>query len=98
MARYRLSNKAESDLRGIVKYAIQNWGLNQASAYPSDLRLCLDQIAAYPFSRRPCSTIPVGYRRVECGRHVVFYRIMEDGDVLVSRVLHSGMLPQRHPL
>jgi plasmid stabilization system protein ParE len=34
---------------------------------------------------------------MECGRHVVFYR--EDaGGILVSRILHQRMLPERHAI
>jgi plasmid stabilization system protein ParE len=34
---------------------------------------------------------------MEHGRHVVFYR--QDGSgILISRILHQRMLPERHPL
>jgi plasmid stabilization system protein ParE len=32
---------------------------------------------------------------METGQHVVFYR-EESGGILVSRILHQGMLPERH--
>jgi plasmid stabilization system protein ParE len=36
-----------------------------------------------------------GLRRLEHGKHVVFYR-QERGGILVSRILHQGMLPELH--
>jgi plasmid stabilization system protein ParE len=34
---------------------------------------------------------------MERGRHVVFYR-EEAGGILVSRILHPSMLPERHAI
>ena len=36
------------------------------------------------------------YCRIEVGKHVVFFRRKDDGDVLVVRVLHQRMLPELH--
>ena len=41
---------------------------------------------------RPCDHIQKGYRRMEQGRHVVFYRQDENG-VFIVRILHQSMLP-----
>jgi hypothetical protein len=38
-----------------------------------------------------------GLRRMEQGRHVVFYRA-EPGDILISRILHQRMLPENQDL
>jgi hypothetical protein len=38
-----------------------------------------------------------GLRRLEHGKHVVFYRPKRAG-IVVSRILHQGMLPDRHIL
>jgi plasmid stabilization system protein ParE len=34
---------------------------------------------------------------MECGRHVVFYR-KDAGGILVSRILHQRMLPERQAI
>jgi len=34
---------------------------------------------------------------MECNRHVVFYREDADG-ILVPRILHQRMLPERHAM
>jgi plasmid stabilization system protein ParE len=36
-------------------------------------------------------------RRHEHGKHVVFYR-QERGGILVSRILHQRMLPEKHAI
>jgi plasmid stabilization system protein ParE len=48
-------------------------------------------VAPFRFSRRA----EAGLRRMEIGRHVVFYREDTEG-ILISRILHRRMLPERH--
>jgi len=38
-----------------------------------------------------------GLRRMEQGKHVVFFR-REPAGILVSRILHERMLPERHAM
>jgi toxin ParE1/3/4 len=46
---------------------------------------------------RGCDEIRSGLRRIESGRHVVFYR-EQAGGILVSRILHQRMLPERQAM
>jgi toxin ParE1/3/4 len=41
---------------------------------------------------RACDSVSLGLRRFEHGKHVVFYRIVAGG-ILIVRVLHQRMLP-----
>lgn len=41
--------------------------------------------------------IQYSLRRMEQGRHVIFYRQQKKG-IVVSRILHQRMLPERHDL
>ena len=52
-------------------------------------------LADNPALGRPCDGVRPGLRRMEHGRHVVFYRQDVRG-ILVSRLLHQRMLPERH--
>jgi len=47
---YRLSNKAEADLEGILVYTVDMWGAEQADRYLSALGDCFDLIALQPFA------------------------------------------------
>jgi plasmid stabilization system protein ParE len=44
-----------------------------------------------------CDTFALGLRRMERSKHVVFFRC-EAGGILVSRILHQRMLPERHAI
>ena len=78
----------------IGAYTLQAWGEDQTIRYIDGLETCCQQLADNPESGRRCDHIRPGLRRMEHARHVVFYRI-EAGGILVSRILHQRMLPER---
>ena len=95
MALLRFSQRAEADLLSIGAYTLRTWGEDQTLRYLEDLERCFQRLVDNPALGRPCDDLRPGLRRMEHGRHVIFYR--EDaGGVLVSRILHQRMLPERH--
>jgi toxin ParE1/3/4 len=94
MATARFSPLAKADLLIIGVFTVQNWGMAQAERYLDDLEKCAQMLVGNPAVGRRCDWIRPGLRRFEKGRHVVFYRLEEDG-ILVSRILHQGMLPEQ---
>lgn len=97
MALARFSRRAEADLLSIARYTMQQWGSAQVVRYLDDLEACCQALADNPGIGHSCDGIRPGLQRFEHASHVVFYRV-EAGGILVSRVLHGHMLPQRHPL
>ncbi|MBV8552340.1 MAG: type II toxin-antitoxin system RelE/ParE family toxin [Acidobacteriaceae bacterium] len=97
MAPFRLSRLAEADLLGIGAYTLRTWGEDQAIRYIDDLEACCQRLADNPGLGRACDDVRPGLRRMEHGRHVVFYR-HEAGGIFVSRILHQRMLVERHPI
>lgn len=95
MAAFRFSRRAEADLLSIGAYTLRSWGTDQAVRYIDDLEACCQTLADNPALGRTCDDIRPGLRRMESGRHIVFYR-QETGGILVSRILHQRMLPERH--
>jgi toxin ParE1/3/4 len=91
----RFSRRAEADLIAIAEYTLRTWGYDQALSYLDDLETACKKVAANPELGRRYDEIRKGLRRIEEGRHVIFYR-SEVGGVLVSRILHQRMLPERH--
>ena len=94
MAKFRLSRLAEADLMDIGTYSLDKWGEDQTVRYIDALEACCQQLGDNPELGRACDQIRSGLRRMEHGRHVVFYRIELRG-ILVSRILHQRMLPER---
>ena len=95
MARFTLSRAAKRDLVEIGRYTLAQWGLAQARRYLTQLDERMDVIASEPSLGRTCDDIRAGYRCVHEGRHVLFYRLGDEG-VEVIRILHERILPKRH--
>ena len=93
MAKLRFSRCAGADLENIAIYTLRTWGEAQTDRYICKLEHCCHLLAGSPGLGRPCDEIRPGLRRMEHGRHVVFYR-EEGGGVLVCRILHQRMLPE----
>ena len=97
MGTFRFSRRAEADLLAIGDFTIGKWGKTQAARYIGELETCCQKLADNPTLGRLCDDVRPGLRRHEHGRHILFYR-QEPGGILVSRILHQHMLPDRHPL
>jgi toxin ParE1/3/4 len=92
---FRLSRLAEADLVSIGTCTLRTWGEAQTIRYLNELEACCRQLADNPASGRSCEDIRPGLYRREHGKHVVFFRRESEG-ILVSRILHERMLPERH--
>ena len=81
----------------IGEYTLHKWGVAQAARYIRDLEVCFQMLADNPNLGRRCDDIRPGLRRHEHVKHVLFYR-QERGEILISRILHQRMLPERHAI
>jgi toxin ParE1/3/4 len=97
VGKFRFSRRAEADLLSIGDYTLHKWGKAQAARYIGELEVCCQTLADNPALGRHCDEVRPGLRRHEHGKHVVFYR-QGRGGVLISRILHQRMLPDRHTI
>ena len=93
MGSFRLSRRADDNLDSIGVYTLRTWGEDQADRYIGKLEDCCQMLAGNPGVGRSCEEVRPGIRRMEQGKHVVFYR-EETCGVLICRILHERMLPQ----
>jgi toxin ParE1/3/4 len=93
VSRFRFSRRAEADLFNIGIYTSRTWGEAQTDRYIHQLEDCCQLIADNPALGRACDEIRPGLRRIEEGKHVVFYRA-DRGGILITRILHQRMLPE----
>jgi len=93
----RLSRRAETDLLGISDHTLRTWSEDQAVRYVDAVGAFCRMLADNPALGRSCDEVRRGLRRMEMEQHVVFYRQEADG-ILVSRILHRRMLPERHAM
>ena len=90
-----LSAAAETDLRSIWRFSLENWGEAQADLYLDELDKGMRRCGEDPDSGKRRDFIREGYRSALIRKHVVFYTFDEDR-VLIQRVLHGSMDPGRH--
>lgn len=92
MAKYRFTNKAVEDLSDIWEYTVNTWSERQADVYYEMLIDCCQKITTNPriygTKYEEVSEDLYGYR---ANRHIIFYRILPDEDILVIRILHQKM-------
>jgi toxin ParE1/3/4 len=97
VATFRFSNRALADLDSIVEYTIRTWDVVQAVRYVDLLENASGRLVEVPESGRRCDHVRAGLWRMEAGSHVLFFR-REGADILVCRILHYRMLPERQPI
>ena len=93
MFRVRFSNAAVQDLVEIDSFTLRTWRSDQADKYLAQFQEFFAKLGLAPRMGRPCAQVRPDLRRVELGRHVVFYPLKAE-EIVVSRILHQGMLPR----
>jgi toxin ParE1/3/4 len=94
VSKVRYSREAEDDLAEIALYTIEQWSLEQADRYLTEIEACCESLLRSPALGRRCDDFWPGFRRIERKRHVIFYMVDEEG-IFVGRILHESRLPQR---
>ena len=95
MAKYELSEAADSDLNDIYIYSYREFGERKADAYFRSLEGCFKRLAEFPGLGRPIGHIRPGYFRFPHASHTVYF-VKVPGGIRIVRVLHQRMDPERH--
>lgn len=91
MAKYKFTNKAVYDLAQIWNYTFINWSEDQADRYYQMLLDNCREVANNPESGKNYSGISENLFGFKAGRHIIFYRTIEDNEVEIIRILHEQM-------
>ena len=100
----RVAAPARNDIAEILRFTEREFGEAQRDRYATLIRLAIDQIAAdadgLGVRRNRDLHVEVRIlhiaRRGRHARHVLVFRIAEDGSVDVARLLHDSMDVARH--
>jgi toxin ParE1/3/4 len=82
---------AKADLKEIGNYTQNRWGREQRDQYLRMLDVSFHQLAASPLKGKDGSDIRNGYRKLNAGSHVIFYRQTLTDTIEIVRVLHGRM-------
>ena len=72
------------------------WGHEQRNLYLQMLDISFQQLAVNPLKGKDCSEIRIGYRKLNTGSHVIFYRQTHTDMIEIVRVLHCHMDIETH--
>lgn len=92
---YKLSNKAELDLRQIFQYTRLNFGDIQAASYLTGLEECIQQVAETPSIAQKIDDIRPKYRRYLYQEHAIYF-FEKKAYIYIVRVLHQQMKVSLH--
>lgn len=87
---FRLTPRAENDLRAIARYTLEQWGQEQRETYLRALDRRFHWLAENPALGRPRPDVKEGYFSYPEGRHVIFYLIREGGIDIIG-IPHQRM-------
>ena len=91
MAKFKLTNNAVKDLSDIWNYTFDTWSESQADKY---YKLILNACAAIAEKQQQGKVYEEIYPELKgkkVSKHIIFYRIMEDKSIEITRILHERM-------
>jgi toxin ParE1/3/4 len=92
MANYRFTNKAVDDLSEIWNYTFYKWSENQADKYYKMIIESCTEIASNTDEiGKNYKEIGENLRGLKAGRHIIFYRKLDENIVEITRILHEQM-------
>lgn len=90
MYRLVLTVEADQDLDALYNDGYQAWGESQADKYYDAILVHFDVLCDNPYLFRAVDEIREGYRRSVCGKHSIFYRIVDDTIEIMGLVRHEN--------
>jgi toxin ParE1/3/4 len=91
MIKYFLSNKAVEDLSNIWDYTYETWSENQADRYYELLIAFCKEISESPQIGKIYNKIGKNIRGYQASHHIIFYKITEENEIEILRILHKNM-------
>lgn len=91
MATYKLTNKAVGDLTLIWNYTFDRWSENQADKYYQMLLDNIKDVANNPSLGKDYSEVIRNLLGFRVGRHIIFYRKIDENEIEIIRILHEQM-------
>jgi toxin ParE1/3/4 len=91
MATFKFTNKAVNDLSDIWNYTFETWSESQADNYYRLLINACTAIAKKPEIGKVYPEIYPDLMGKLISKHVIFYRVIEDQTIEITRILHERM-------
>ena len=91
MTRYKFTKKAVEDLSELWEYTRKIWSENQAEKYYKLIIQACYELAKDPQRGKEYSEIYPALKGMNTTKHIIFYRILSDSSIEITRILHERM-------
>jgi len=91
MATFKFTNNALKDLSDIWNYTFDTWSESQADTYYKLILNACVAISRKPIQGKVYDGIYPDLKGKKVSKHIIFYRIMEDDSIEITRILHERM-------
>lgn len=88
---YLLTDAAEADMRGIIRYTRKQWGDAQVRRYIARLEQGIARLAARQGAFKDMSALYPTLRMAHCEHHYVFCLSREKAPALIVAIFHERM-------
>ena len=91
MAKFKFTNNAVKDLTDIWNYTVESWSESQADKYYKLILNSCSAIAKKPQIGKAYPEIYPDLKGKLSSKHIIFYRILEDETIEITRILLERM-------
>jgi len=91
MAKFKLTNNAVKDLSDIWYYTVEAWSESQADKYYKLIISACSTSATKPQIGKAYPEIYSDLKGKLTSKHIIFYRVLEDQTIEITRILHERM-------
>lgn len=91
MVKFKLTNNAVKYLSEIWNFTFDAWSESQADKYYELILNACSVIAKKPQQGKVYEEIYPDLKGKKASKHIIFYRIMEDKTIEITRILHERM-------
>ena len=96
MPKLVISERARADIKEISRYTQDRWGREQRIRYLEGFSVSLSGLLASRNIGKPRFEFGAGIRISLSGKHIIFFRRDDAGNIEVIRILHQSMDFSQH--
>jgi len=91
MAKLKFTKSAVNDLSDIWDYTLNNWSEKQAEKYYRLIIETCAELAKKPQIGKDYSDIYPKLLGIKTIKHIIFYRLVDESTIEITRILHEHM-------
>jgi plasmid stabilization system protein ParE len=88
---YVLDPAADADLRAVVRYTKQKWGVDQVLTYTAQLTQAMSELASGQGIYKELSDLHPCLRMTRCQHHYLFALVIQGKPAVILAILHERM-------